>query len=126
MYSKWAGGYDVVPDHRAVHAAADRRMLVHLREAIEETPLSRLVDRELPKEDCGLDGLITALQDQLRHGLALRWTEVLATERVLAEIAAEFDGQDPLKPGYRDALNKTKATRRWRRSACTTTTRPSS
>jgi hypothetical protein len=48
--------------------------------------------------------LIDAMEENLEEGLRMRWEEAVAAERVIDLIAAEFDGQDPLKPHSRAGL----------------------
>lgn len=51
-----------------------------------------------------------AVGTRLREGIELRWRELLATEQVLEEVAAEFDGEDPARPQERRALAQGKET----------------
>jgi hypothetical protein len=50
---------------------------------------------------------MAALRDQLREGVPWCWQEARAVETVLEEVAAEFDGEDPLLPPVREVLDKT-------------------
>jgi hypothetical protein len=51
---------------------------------------------------------MAALREQLREGVPWCWREVRAVEMVLDEVAAEFDGEDPLLPPVREVLDKTR------------------
>jgi hypothetical protein len=104
LYPEWAGAYEVLPDERAVHVEADRHTLKHLRQAIEETPLPGDVLQHV--QGSNLDAFIDAMEERLEQGLLMRWEEVVAAERVVDQIAAEFDGEDPLKPRSRAGLQR--------------------
>ena len=45
-----------------------------------------------------------ALEERLREGASTWWQGLLAAEAVVAELAEEFGGEDPLQPAERDAL----------------------
>jgi hypothetical protein len=47
------------------------------------------------------------LAETLGHHVITCWQQVRACEIVIGEIAAWFDGEDPLKPVSREALNET-------------------
>lgn len=103
---EWAGGYDIVPDHRQAHVAAEQRSLAHLREALTITPLSRSPATErVPREELELEGLMDVIGAKLQSGVALRWTEARAAEHAVAEIAVDFDGEDPLRLVHRETLD---------------------
>ncbi len=40
--------------------------------------------------------------------MRMRWEDIRALEIVIGEIAAEFDGEDPLRPLIREALERRK------------------
>jgi hypothetical protein len=104
VYPRWAGAYEVLADDREIHVQADQHTLEHLRQAIEETPIPLdLLERE---QGSNLDALISAMQTNLQRMLEFRWSELVATERVVERIAAEFDSEDPLKPHSRAGLDK--------------------
>ena len=48
-----------------------------------------------------LRGLIKEVRDEVLESLALRWQELRALETVWAELASEFDGEDPVHPDLR-------------------------
>lgn len=46
--------------------------------------------------------------ERLREDTPWCWQELRAVEAVLEEVAAEFDGEDPLLPLVREVLDKTR------------------
>ena len=102
VYPEWAAAYEVLPDDRVAHVEADRQTLRHLRRAIEESPLP--TDIIKPNEGSNLDVLIAAMEHNLEKMLLSRWEELVAAEHVIDQIAAEFSGEDPLKPRSREGL----------------------
>jgi hypothetical protein len=92
--------------HRAVQEATQNpKRLARLFEALDWRPLEVFGKAE---EEPSRLGLRDALAETLsRHVLAC-WQQVRACEIVLSEIAAWFDGEDPLKPVSREALNETR------------------
>ena len=53
--------------------------------------------------------MVTALEERLREGASMWWQGLVAAERVVDEVAVEFDGEDPLQPAERDALRDERA-----------------
>ena len=45
-----------------------------------------------------------ALEERLREGASTWWQGLVAAEKVVDEVAAEFGGEDPLQPDARNAL----------------------
>jgi len=104
VFPEYANVYDIQPDERWPHVEADRRTLKYLQEAIRETPLQRGV--EVDGEVVTVSTLAEKMAATIRLGLEVRWIDIVAIDRVLAEVALEFNGEDPLKPILRDALEK--------------------
>jgi hypothetical protein len=102
VFPEYANVYDVQPDERWPHVEADRRTLKYLQQAIHETPLQRGV--AVDGEVLTVSGLVEQLATTMRQGLQIRWADIVAIDTVLAEVAAEFNGEDPLKPLLRKAL----------------------
>jgi len=84
--------------------------------ALSRSPASPILD--LLEESVGhsvterkdrWDEAMAALREQLREGVPWCWQEVRAVETVLDEVAAEFDGEDPLLPPVREVLDKTRS-----------------
>ena len=108
VYPTWASAYEVLPDDREVHVEADRNTLRDLRRAVEESPIPAEVLR--PGHGKGnLTVLIEAMEQHLERGLRIRWAEVVGAEAVIDRIAAEFGGEDPLKPHSREALRRARS-----------------
>ena len=49
------------------------------------------------------------MEQHLERGLRIRWAEVVGAEAVIDRIAAEFGGEDPLKPHSREALRRARS-----------------
>src|SRR5215211_4099544 len=105
VFPDWAGGYDVMPDERWAHVESGRSSLRELREAIEE-PLKALTGQD--DKHLYLSSLKESVEQRLVRGMELRWVDLQLAEMLVAEIADAFDGEDPLKPATREALDKTR------------------
>jgi hypothetical protein len=55
-------------------------------------------------EEAGVDRIVSGLEDRLREGASAWWQGLVAAEKVVDEVAAEFGGEDPLQPAEREAL----------------------
>jgi hypothetical protein len=55
------------------------------------------------------DELVSILEGSLRTGASARWQELVAGERVVEEVAAEFDGEDPPFAAVGDILRNVRA-----------------
>ncbi len=80
----------------------DRKTLAHLQLALEKP-------HKLSGERVGLSEVIGEQTARIQAGMRMRWEDVRALEIVIDEIAAEFGGEDPLRPLIREALDKAKA-----------------
>jgi len=117
VFPTYANVFDVQPDERRPDVEADRRTLKYLQDAIHEAPLQRGV--EVDGEVVTISLLVELMAATIRRGLEVRWTDIVAIDRVLADVAIEFNGEDPLKPLLREALEKARTdhaeiTRTWR------------
>ncbi len=101
-YPDWAGRYDVRPDEESGRVDGDRKTLAHLQLALEKP-------HKLSGERAGLSEVIGEQTARIQAGMQMRWEDVRAVEIVIDEIAAEFGGEDPLRPLIREALDKAKA-----------------
>lgn len=54
------------------------------------------------------DALAYCLEDVLLRSLPVRWAELRIAEIVVAEVAEEFGGEDPLRPALRETIDRTK------------------
>ena len=111
----WGKGYDVLPDDQAERVESLKKARLSAQQAIAASPTSPIL--ELLEEKLGRraterqerwDEAMAALREQLREGVPWCWQELWATEMVLEEVAAEFDGEDPLLPPVREVLDKTR------------------
>ncbi len=59
-------------------------------------------------DSLALADIAGAFEDRVRSGIELRWTDLRLVETVVEEIAAEFDGEDPLGPKTREAIDATR------------------
>ena len=106
VYPKWAGTYYVMPDDHAIHVEADKHTLEHLRQAIEETPIPIDIVERYKEKGSNLDFFVSRMEENLGRRLLFRWEEIVATETLVNQIAAEFGGEDPLKPASRASLQR--------------------
>jgi hypothetical protein len=88
--------------HRAWEAIS-RSPTSPIQEALEDS-----VGRSVTERQERWDEAMAALRERLREGVPWCWQEVRAVETVLEEVAAEFDGEDPLVPPVREVLDKTR------------------
>ncbi len=98
--------YQVLSDSQAEQAEADRRMLKRLQAVLDWKPFDAGEgEEELP----AMPGkMIEALKDSTAYHLISTWLHLATVEQVLDEIAAEFEGTDPVKPATRELLEETK------------------
>ena len=73
-----------------------------------DTLLQEKLGRRVTERQERWDEAMAALREQLREGVPWCWQEVHAVETVLEEVAAEFNGEDPLLPLVRGVLDKTR------------------
>jgi hypothetical protein len=112
---EWGKGYDVFPDDQAGEVASMKKARLRAQEAIAASPASPILERleeavgrTVTERQERWDEATAALREQLREGVPWCWREVRAVETVLHEVAAEFDGEDPLLPTVREILDKTR------------------
>jgi hypothetical protein len=74
----------------------------------EAIALLHEVIQKWPFGEGGLDEMRESVKTVLVRGIVDRWDDLVATEAVLEEIAADFDNEDPLKPQTRSALDESK------------------
>ena len=111
----WGIGYDVLPDDQAERVERLKRERLRALEALSRSPASPILDfleeklgRRVTERQERWDEAMASLREQLREGVPWCWQEVRAVETVLEEVAAEFDGEDPLLPLVRQVLDKTR------------------
>ena len=84
----------------------DRRTLHHMQKALETMPVCRNLDWDFQTLDVMIEGFATGS----RRASACGGKRSGPAEIVLEEVAAEFDGEDAIKPVCRDDLARTKGT----------------
>jgi hypothetical protein len=111
----WGIGYDVLPDDQAERVERLKKERLRALEALSRSPASPILELLEEKLGCRAterqerwDEAMVALRKQLREGVPWCWQEVRAIEMLLEEVAAEFDGEDPLLPPVRQVLDKTR------------------
>jgi hypothetical protein len=106
---EWAGDYEVVSDKEWIKVLANRDSLLALRRSLVEVPLGTSNRVIGDAQRSGVRILIEAVCTKLKTGLELRWPELRTLEIIAGEIAEQFDGEDPFKPVFREAIEKAKA-----------------
>jgi hypothetical protein len=111
VWPEWGQDFEVMPDDRADEVEPQRQARERARAALSRAPSgSDLLlrpggGRDAPTESTG-DELVSILEGSLRVGVSARWQELVAAERVIDEVAAEFDGEDPALPDVRQGLKE--------------------
>jgi len=98
--------YRVLPDSEAEAVETERAQVRSLQEAIDSR---RLVFKGEEPQKRVLDILAGHLRTSLAAAYANLYQAVDATLQVVAEVAAEFEGADPLKPAKREAMDALQA-----------------
>jgi len=113
IWPDWGMEFDVLPDTEAKEADRRRQARERARQALLRSPSFSALLRRGPARDSGgggggvedgADRIRVALEKRLREGASTWWQGLLAAEAVVAELAEEFGGEDPLQPAERDAL----------------------
>jgi hypothetical protein len=110
----WGKGYDVLPDDQAERVESLKKARLRAQEVVARSPISPMqrfleeqLGRRVTERQERWDEAMAALRESLREGVPWCWQELRAVETVLAEVAEEFDGEDPLLPPVRSVLDKT-------------------
>ena len=97
--------YRVLPDEQAEAITLEKDRLRRLQGVLDGRPFYGDGDADLPS-------MPAKIRERLREGIAFQlisaWAQLRSVEVVIEEIAAEFEGIDPLKPFRRDRLEETK------------------
>ena len=97
--------YRVLRDEQADDSALEKDRLRRLQGVLDWRPFYGNVDPELPS-------MPARMREGLRRGIAFQlissWVQLRTVEMIIEEMAAEFDGIDPLKPVHRARLEETK------------------
>lgn len=107
-YPDWAAYFRVVPDAELEKARSARRSLATLRNLLDSTPLE-----EHSPEAHTLAETIEVLEQSATTSLRVRWQEIRAAEILVGEVAANFAGEDPLKPFNRARLDEARKKLEW-------------
>jgi hypothetical protein len=99
-------------------ATKDRRLRRDVRRMMRRAPgdLQVPVDLTLPRDERDPfkqgygDEMVRAVLSGIKQGLEQHWCELRSIEIALAEVAGEFDGEDPLQPDVRALLDDCLAT----------------
>lgn len=120
VFYDWLGGetpvppemgafLDVLPDETAVTVARMRSQRAAMMDALLAGPVeTRVPDKDgLPDEKRPLG---PRMAGSVAANLSAVWSELLALECVVVDVAADLDGEEPIHPGTREMLEGTKAT----------------
>ena len=106
----WAEAYEVVPDSEAEATAMHRYRREEAHKAYQEGPTELIVhlpdlpEEHKPKTPSQVNELVAASKETLKEGIVDVWHQVVAADRVIAEVADDFDGEDPATPDVREAI----------------------
>jgi hypothetical protein len=120
VWPDWGFEFDVLPDAQANEVDRRRRAREKVRQALMRGPSFSALLRRGPGRDggdgggvggdeSGVNRIVAALEERLREGAAASWQGLVAAEKVVDEVAAEFGGEDPLQPAERVALRDARA-----------------
>lgn len=111
----WASDCEVYPDEQAEDVLVLRKRREEVRELFRRMPSeagfdpSRDVAEQTNEEECPCDPVVRHMMESLPAGLQLRWQELRAAEMILETTAEQFNGEDPLMPSARQAIDDSKA-----------------
>lgn len=117
-FPDWGIEFEVLPDDHEDEVDQLRQARSRAQASLQRGPTDSVLhliggtapgDRKAPKDgQCRMDEVVEALCTNLRESVPAGWREVQAAEMVFEELAAEFDGEDPLDPLVRNALDEAK------------------
>jgi len=101
--------------HQAERVESLKKERLRAQEAVAGSPASPILEfleeklgRRVTERQERWDEAMAALRESLREAVPWCWQEVRAVETMLEEVAAEFNGEDPLLPPVRGILDKTR------------------
>jgi hypothetical protein len=116
VFPDWGVEFEVFPDEQADEVDRLRRARRCAQDELRRGPTDAVLDllggtaaddsKLAKKNRHRIDEVIEALCTTLREMVPARWRELLTAQVVLDEVAAELDGEDPLHPRVRDALDE--------------------
>jgi hypothetical protein len=101
--------FEVRPDSDAAEVRRSRTRQEKFLSSLRSTCLDQGESGLNGAPGSGIEALSDRLEAEIRSGIELRWRQLRAIELVLDEVAAEFDGEDVLRPEHRATLNTAKA-----------------
>ena len=105
---EWAREYVIVPDEQTSDARWHRSQRQRAQEAYQSGPTAPVVhlpDLELDfGEPSKIDELVETHRKLLHAGVEEQWRKLGAVNLVVAEVAADFGGEDPALPEMRHVL----------------------
>ncbi len=111
---EWGKDFEVFPDDQAEKVRLLKEERMHARESFRQGPTlfadSTFFENGERREGQGSgrawgDEIATALTDRLREGITECWSQLRAAELIIATVAEEFGGEDPLAPAVRSVLD---------------------
>ncbi len=118
VWPDWGLEFDVLPDTEAKEADRRRQARERARQVLMQSPSCSALLRRGPGRDSGdrggggvedgADRIRVALEKRLREGASTWWQGLVAAEKVVDELAEEFNGEDPLQHATREALRDTR------------------
>lgn len=110
VYPDWGLEYEVFPDVDSVKVGRLRRELETVRERLSKAPIRPgiSIPIEMPEARSLEDEIADGLGTSVKEGIPEYWRQLRASELVIAEVAREFDGEDPALPLLRGTLNWTR------------------
>ncbi|MCH7891116.1 MAG: hypothetical protein IH921_06395 [Gemmatimonadetes bacterium] len=116
VHPEWGVEFEVFPDSETDKVKWLKRERSDVQKALARSPMnSALVfdwgkfapDRQGSSRGppSQIDEACIALLESLKEGVETYWQEMRAAQRVLAQAAEEFDGEDPLLPKLRGVLD---------------------
>ncbi len=116
----WGRDFDILPDSRAEEVERNLQARQRAREAVVRGPsFVGLLRRGSSRDGDGGGGydrvregaerIRVVLEGRLREEVPVWWQTLNAVEKIIDELASEFDGEDPLQPTARDALRDARA-----------------
>ncbi len=116
VHPEWGVEFEVFPDSETDKVNWLKRERSDVQKSLARSPMNPALvfdwgkfapdqqgsSQESPSH---IDQACNALLESLKEGLETYWREMRAAQRVLAEAAEEFDGEDPLLPKLRGVLD---------------------
>ncbi len=110
FHPDWGSGFDVLPDSDTERIRLRREDGNRLRALVSQAPSIAFTPLEAPdqahlRDNPTPDRIAAILAHRIKDGISSCWRQLQAIEAVVSEIAAKFDGEDPLVPAQRQAFS---------------------